>query len=83
MIPIELEQEFKKLDGKLDRMAKSGVALRRSITNLRTLVVEHYADVHKVLRMHERELTRIKERLHITEPLPPDPDVPRPLPDPP
>ena len=83
MIPEELAREFAKLERKLDVMARGGSAIKRSVTRLRSLVVGHYADVHAVLRVHEREIARLKVACNVTAPLPPDPEIPKPLPSPP
>jgi hypothetical protein len=83
-MPSDLEQAFTRIDAHLDRIEKSRKrtdrGTRKLIRGLYTLVVGHYADVHRLLRVHEREIARLKVACNITAPLPPDPDVPRALP---
>lgn len=77
-MPDDLDQAFKRVEKKI---SDSHENVRSEVTALRTLVLGHYADVHKLLRAHERHIDRINEKLGLG-PLAPEP-APKALPDPP
>ena len=75
MTPEELKASLAALSAKLEKM---GV----SLTALRTLVIKHYSDVHALLRLYERRIMRLEDKVGVPHAIKPE-RKPKALKDPP
>lgn len=78
-LPLEIEEAFASLRATINANHRGQT---QSLNKLQTLVIGHYADVHRLLRLYERRMERVEDHLVIPHDIEPEP-APRALPDPP